>query len=449
MPAGPAIERCRALGEEKAMAFPSLDQARISVIGLGYVGLPLALGLARHFRVLGFDVDRTRIEELERGIDRTGETKAEKIKSFNLGLTADEEKIAGSDIFIVTVPTPVDAYNKPDLGALIDACRIVGKGLKRGAVVVFESTVYPGVTEDVCGGELAAASGLSAESDFALAYSPERINPGDARHRVDKIAKVVAASTPQAEKILKEMYGKLTTGGVHVAKNIKTAEAAKVIENAQRDINIAFINEVAQIFSRMGISTLDVLDAASTKWNFLPFKPGLVGGHCIGVDPYYLAHAAEMVGHRPEIILAGRRINDGMAAYVARSIWDILISANGATNKKILFLGLTFKEDVPDLRNSKAAEVVGKLKEKGFQVDVYDPIADAGEAMDLYGIGLLPGLIDGARYDCLVGAVAHKAFRALDGNALAGLMLPGGLLADIKGIWRGVALADGLKRWEL
>ncbi len=430
------------------MPFPSLDQAEISVIGLGYVGLPLALGLARHFRVMGFDIDRTRIDELERGIERTGETQAEKIKGSNLGLTADEEKIAGSDIFIVTVPTPVDSDNKPDLGALIDACRIVGKGLKKGAIVVFESTVYPGVTEDVCGRELAAASGLSAASDFALAYSPERINPGDSEHRIDKIAKVVAASTPMAEKIIKDMYGKLTTGGIHVAPNIKTAEAAKVIENAQRDINIAFINEVAQIFGRMGISTLDVLEAASTKWNFLPFKPGLVGGHCIGVDPYYLAHAAEEVGHQPEIILAGRRINDGMAAHVARSIRDILISGNGESNKKILFLGLTFKEDVADLRNSKSADVVGKLQEKGFEVDVCDPVADAGEAMDLYGIDLLPGPGDG-RYDCLVGAVAHSAFRALDGDALAALIKPGGLLADIKGMWRGVALADGLKRWEL
>ncbi len=431
------------------MSFPPLRQAGISVIGLGYVGLPLALGLARHFRVLGFDVDRARIEELEKGFDRTGETRPEKIKESNLELTDDGEKIAGSDIYIVTVPTPVDSDNKPDLGALINACRIVGKGLKKGAIVVFESTVYPGVTEGVCGGELAAVSGLSAETDFSLGYSPERINPGDAIHRVDKIAKVVAASTPWAEKILKELYGELTTGGIHVAPNIKTAEAAKVIENAQRDINIAFINEIAQIFGRMGISTLDVLEAASTKWNFLPFKPGLVGGHCIGVDPYYLAHAAEEVGHQPEIILAGRRINDGMAAHVAGSIWDILISDNDGANKRILFLGLTFKEDVPDLRNSKAADVVKKLREKGLEVDVHDPLADAGEAMDLYGIKLLSSLGDAGRYDCLVGAVAHGAFRALDGNALTGLIKPGGLLADIKGMWRGVTVADGIKRWEL
>ncbi len=431
------------------MSFPPLRQAGISVIGLGYVGLPLALGLARHFRVLGFDVDRARIKELEKGVDRTGETRPEKIKESSLELTDDGEKIAGSDIYIVTVPTPVDSDNKPDLGALTNACRIVGKGLKKGAIVVFESTVYPGVTEDVCGGELAAASGLSAEADFSLAYSPERINPGDALHRVDKIAKVVAASTPQAEKILKELYGELTTGGIHVAPNIKTAEAAKVIENAQRDINIAFINEVAQIFSRMGISTLDVLEAASTKWNFLPFKPGLVGGHCIGVDPYYLAHAAEIVGHQPEIILAGRRINDGMAAHVAGSISDILISDDNGADKRILFLGLTFKEDVPDLRNSKAVDVVKKLREKGLEVDVYDPLADAGEARDLYGIELLPGMGDAGRYDCLVGAVAHGAFRALDGNALAALIKPGGLLADIKGMWRGVTVADGIKRWEL
>ncbi len=447
MAAPPGAPACGLI--EDKMSFPLLDQARISVIGLGYVGLPLALGLARHFRVLGFDIDRARIGELEKGIDRTGETRPEKIKGSNLGLTDDGQKIAGSDIYIVTVPTPVDSDNKPDLGALTNACRIVGKGLKKGAIIVFESTVYPGVTEDVCGRELAIASGLSAGQDFSLGYSPERINPGDNEHRVDKIAKVVAASTPQAEEVLKELYGELTTGGIHVAPNIKTAEAAKVIENAQRDINIAFINEVAQIFSRMGISTLDVLEAASTKWNFLPFKPGLVGGHCIGVDPYYLAFAAEEVGHKPEIILAGRRINDGMAAHVAGSIRDILVSGDDAPNKRILFLGLTFKEDVADLRNSKAADVVGKLQENGFRVDVYDPVADAGEAMDLYGIELLAGMGDAGPYDCLVGAVAHGAFRALDGNALAALIKPGGLLADIKGMWRGVALADGVKRWEL
>jgi UDP-N-acetyl-D-galactosamine dehydrogenase len=324
------------------------DSLSVCIVGLGYVGLPLAVALAKRFTVIGFDVNGQRLAELRQANDRTGEVPAENLRSARLGLSNHLDDIRGKDIYIITVPTPVDASNTPDLTAVQAACRTVGAVMKRGAIIVLESTVYPGVTEDVCGVELAKVSGLECGRDFFLGYSPERINPGDRQHTVDRITKVVAGQTPDVAARLAEIYGAVTSGGVFVAKSIKTAEAAKVIENAQRDINIAFINEITMIFNRMGLSVYDVLDASATKWNFLRFTPGLVGGHCIGVDPFYLADLAEKLGHHPAVVLAGRRINDGMATYITDSIARTLAKPKA----RILVLGLTFKENVPDLRNS-------------------------------------------------------------------------------------------------
>jgi UDP-N-acetyl-D-galactosamine dehydrogenase len=348
------------------------------------------------------------------------------------------------------VPTPVDDQHKPDLELLRAACRVVGGVLKKGAVVVFESTVYPGVTEDICGPELEAASGLTSGSDFFLGYAPERVNPGDREHRIERIVKVVSGQTPEVGALLSEIYGSITTAGVHLAKDIKTAEAAKVIENAQRDINIAFVNEVAQILGALDISVYDVLETAATKWNFLDFRPGLVGGHCIGVDPYYLAHLATSVGHEPEVILAGRRINDGMGVFIARSIAARLAAlAPGRPDPRVLVLGLTFKEDVPDLRNSRVADLVAGLGAHGHRVDVHDPVASRVEARRLYGIELVDDIEAAGGYDCVVAAVAHGAYRAFTAETLARLVRPGGLVADVKGMWRALALPDGLERWQL
>ena len=334
--------------------------APIAVIGLGYVGLPLAVALARHCPTIGYDVDKTRIAELRQGHDRTGEIDAAVMTDSALTVTDNDAAIAGSEVYIVTVPTPVDADNQPDLRLIRAACANVGKLLAVGDIVVFESTVYPGVTEDICGPALAVASGLECGRDFFLGYSPERINPGDREHTVDKITKVVAGQTPEVLDRLADLYGKVTSGGVHRAADIKTAEAAKVIENAQRDINIAFVNEVAAICQKLKISVHDVLEAAGTKWNFLPFTPGLVGGHCIGVDPFYLAYQAQKLGHDPQIILSGRRLNDAMGDFIAGCI-DENMSGPG----RVLLLGLTFKENVPDLRNTKVIDVIGGLRDRG------------------------------------------------------------------------------------
>ena len=431
------------------MPISSAANARIAVIGLGYVGLPIALALSRHFSVIGFDIDGERVAELRNGRDRTGEVTQSDLRALTLPISDEPAAIAGSDVFIVTVPTPVDTENRPDVGALLSACRTVGGALEEGAVVVFESTVYPGLTEDICGPELEAASGLACGKGFFLGYSPERVNPGDREHTVDRIRKVVAGQTPEVTALLSEMYGAITSGGVFAARDIRTAEAAKVIENAQRDINIAFINEVTQIFRRLGISVFDVLDAASTKWNFLDFRPGLVGGHCIGVDPYYLAQCAIDSGHQPEIILAGRRINDGMGTYVAEAIADALEPVCGGAGAELLVLGLTFKEDVPDLRNSKVIDIVRGLERRGHRVQVHDPMADAAEAREIYGVDLLAGLETGRRYDGIVAAVAHRGYRAFTSETFSRLVRPGGLVADVKGIWRDVGLPDGMTRWQL
>ncbi len=420
----------------------------IAVIGLGYVGLPLAVALARHFPVLGFDIDRSRVDELGRGEDRTREIEPEILRSSSLRLSADAADLPGHAIYIVTVPTPVDDNNIPDLGPVRSASRTVGQALTAkavpGAIVVYESTVYPGVTEDICGPLLEQLSGLTCGKDFFLGYSPERINPGDKVHTVDKITKVVAGQTPEVAATLAGIYGKITSGGIHLAPTIKTAEAAKVIENAQRDINIAFINEIAMIFGKLGISTYDVLEAAGTKWNFLKFQPGLVGGHCIGVDPYYLAHRAEELGHHARIILSGRAINDGMSAYVAEAV-----STRIAPGGTVLLLGLTFKEDVPDLRNSKVADLVGHLKRLGHTVTIHDPLADPNEAQHEYGLMLAPRLDQLSGFDAVLGAVPHAAYRNFADAELERLVKAGGLIADLKGMWRDRKLPAGLTYWTL
>ena len=427
---------------------PDPATARVAIVGLGYVGLPLAVALARHMPTLGFDIDAARVAELARGHDRTGEVDAEKLKASGLKTSANAADIAGYDVYIVTVPTPVDAANRPDLGAVLSACRTVGKAMRKGAVVVLESTVYPGVTEDVAGPALERESGLKSGVDFFLGYSPERINPGDREHTVERITKVVAGQTPEVTELLAALYGKVTSGGTFRARNIKTAEAAKVIENAQRDINIAFMNEIAMIFGRIGVSVHDVLAAAATKWNFLRFTPGLVGGHCIGVDPYYLADLSQRLGHHPEVILAGRRINDSMAGYVATRVARELVRLSGAGAKRVLVLGLTFKENVPDLRNSKVADLVGALREWGHVVDVLDPICDPDEAKHEYGFAPLRAVAADAAYDAIVGAVSHAEFAAWTAADVGRVAKPGALVADIKGMWRGRDF-PGFARWEL
>lgn len=423
-----------------------MDKLKIAVVGLGYVGLPLAVRLSSFFDVCGFDVNAKRVAELKAGNDRTGECPPDVLNSAHYRLSANTDGIADCDIYIITVPTPVDDSNAPDLSAVLSASASVGKVLSKGNTVVYESTVYPGVTEDICGPALEAASGLKSGKEFYLGYSPERINPGDREHTVDKITKIVAGQTPEVTELLACIYGAITEGGVFRAKNIRTAEAAKVIENAQRDINIAFINEVAMIFNQMGIQTHDVLEAARTKWNFLDFKPGLVGGHCIGVDPFYLAHAARHAGHNPAVILAGRRINDGFAIFIANQIHDALEHSEHAD---ILVLGLTFKENVPDLRNSKVAHLIAALKEKGHNVNVHDPLANCDEAQSEYAIDLIPDLKNTKKYDCVIGAVAHTPYQDFTADDVMPLLKPDGLLADLKGMWRGLDIGIDFRRWEL
>lgn len=422
------------------------DQQRVVVIGLGYVGLPLAVALAKVCECWGLDVDRGRIAELEAGHDRTGEIDSERLAASRLKLTADPGALPPADVYIVTVPTPIDEMNKPDLSLVIAASRTVGRLLdaSRKPVVVFESTVYPGVTEDICAPVLETASGLVCGQDFFLGYSPERINPGDREHTIDKITKVVAGQTPEVLEQLAALYGAVTSGGVFRARSIRAAEAAKVIENAQRDINIAFMNEIAQIFGRMDLSVWDVLEAANTKWNFLPFTPGLVGGHCIGVDPYYLSHRAEELGHDPRVILAGRAINDGMADWVA----DRLHQACGGKAGSVLVMGLTFKEDVPDLRNSKVADVVKALAQRGHDVTVHDPHADQSEAMHEYGL-TLDGDALSRRYDLVLLAVAHNEYRAMDSEAFEALVTDNGMIADLKNALAGRERMPAVPLWRL
>ena len=420
------------------------DPQRIVVIGLGYVGLPLAVALARRFTVTGFDVDSSRIAELRRGHDRTREVAEAELESSSLELTDSPAQCAAADVYIVTVPTPVDENNHPDLGAVLAATRTVA-GLidaRRRPTIVYESTVYPGVTEDICGPEIERCAGLERGRDFRLGYSPERINPGDREHTVDKITKVIAGEDSDVVEQLAAVYGAVTSGGVFRAASIKAAEAAKAIENAQRDINIAFMNEVAQIFAKVDLSVWDVLAAARTKWNFLGFEPGLVGGHCIGVDPYYLSHLAQTLGHRPQVILAGRETNDGMGAWIADTLHDRRKKAGRA-----LVLGLTFKENVPDLRNSRTVDVVRRLQWLGHSVAVADPMADPEEVAREYDLKLTA--LNGERYDLVIGAVPHRAYRDLPDERIAALVERGGTLADLKGMWRDRTLPPELDRWSL
>ena len=417
---------------------------KIAILGLGYVGLPLAVALSRTFDVTGFDIDPDRIADLRGGHDWTREVDTEALRASALTLTCQTEDLGGADVYIVTVPTPVDATKRPDLSAVIDATRTVARAVdpQRRPIVVYESTVYPGVTEDICGPEIERVSGLVRGRDFRLGYSPERINPGDRQHTIDKITKVIAGEDAEVLEQLAGIYGAITEGGVFRAASIKAAEAAKAIENAQRDINIAFMNEVAQIFSQIGVSVWDVLEAANTKWNFLPFEPGLVGGHCIGVDPYYLSHLAQQLGHNPEVILAGRGTNDGMGAWIADALHDRRGKAGSA-----LVLGLTFKENVPDLRNSRSFDLIRRLQELGHSVEVADPLAVPEEVEREYGLRVTE--VDGRRYDLVVVAVAHNPYRELDEDGLAALLAPGGTLADLKGMWRDRDFDPAIDRWTL
>ena len=422
------------------------SRPHIVVVGLGYVGLPLAVALAAHFETTGFDIDAGRIAELREGHDRTREIECDRLRASRLRLTSDTPEVEGADIYIVTVPTPVDSANRPDLRPVIAATETVGRLLRPGreTIVIYESTVYPGVTEELCGPALERISGLRRGRDFFLGYSPERINPGDKEHSVDRIIKVVAGENPAITDRIAEMYGAITSAGAFRAASIKTAEAAKVIENAQRDINIAFMNEITQIFAKLDLSIWDVLEAASTKWNFLNFQPGLVGGHCIGVDPYYLSHCAQSLGHLPRVILAGRSINDGMGTWVADSIHSRRMSRIGS----VLVLGVTFKEDVPDLRNSKVIDVVRRLTWLGHKVTLHDPLADGAEAEQEYGLSLDPTALEG-RYDVVLAAVPHGSYRAMGASSVAALAREGALIADLKGIWRDTPLPSELDRWSL
>lgn len=411
----------------------TFEQNTIAVIGLGYVGLPLAVEFGKKYNTIGFDISNNRVEELKRGFDRTKEVETNSlIEATKLFLAADEKEIKGKDFYIVTVPTPVDRFNTPDLKPLLSGAATVGRAMKKGAIVVFESTVYPGCTEEECVPVLERESGLTFNVDFFCGYSPERINPGDKNHTLTTIKKITSGSTPEAAFKIDELYRSIIIAGTHVAHSIKVAEAAKVIENAQRDINIAFVNELSKIFQKIGIDTFDVLEAAGTKWNFLGFKPGLVGGHCIGVDPFYLTHKAQELGYYPEIILSGRRLNDSMGAYIAEQIVKLMIRKSQIINKsRVLVLGITFKENCPDIRNSKVTDVIKGLQDFGCLVDVYDPWADPNEVGEEYEIKLLK-TIDEESYTAVVAAVAHEEFKLLNPRKYT---INNGIVYDIKGIF--------------
>src|SRR6267143_2933712 len=421
----------------------NLRNCRIGVVGLGYVGLPLAVEFGKHFETLGFDVNPKRIAQLRAGRDLTLEVTGAELKSARqLRFTTELEDLKRCRVFIVTVPTPIDGYKRPDLVPLERASESIGKVLRKGAVVIYESTVYPGCTEEVCVPILERESHLSFNRDFYVGYSPERINPGDKEHRLTTIRKVTSGSTPEVADFVDKLYGSIVKAGTHRASSIKVAEAAKVIENTQRDINIALINELALIFNRLGIDTEEVLKAAGSKWNFLPFRPGLVGGHCIGVDPYYLTHKAQEIGYHPEMILAGRRLNDNMALHVAGQITQLMaarrIHVNGA---RALVLGITFKENCPDIRNSKVVDVVRELQKQGAQVDIYDPWASRSECRHEYGLQPVRALKRG-RYDVAIVAVAHRQFRELGVRAVRRLCKTKHVLYDIKHVFPAAAV-DG------
>ncbi len=406
---------------------------RIAMVGLGYVGLPLAVAFGRVQPVVGFDINARRIAELKEGVDHTREVEPDELaEATQLSFTDRLEDIADCNVFIVTVPTPIDRYKRPDLGPLISASKAVGQVLKEGDVVIYESTVYPGATEDDCVPVLEETSGLTFNQDFFAGYSPERINPGDKEHRVADIMKVTSGSTPEAAEFIDGLYRRVIKAGTHLAPAIRVAEAAKVIENTQRDVNIALVNELAMLFNKMGVDTQAVLEAAATKWNFLPFKPGLVGGHCIGVDPYYLTQKAQEIGYHPEMILAGRRTNDGMGEYVAAQIVQLMTRKRvQVVDSKVLILGLTFKENCPDLRNTRVIDVIRELRDYNVNVHVHDPWADPSEACDEYDISLVERPEKGD-YDAVVIAVAHNQFVEMGAQDIRSLTRNGGLVYDIK-----------------
>lgn len=412
-----------------------LEQARIGIVGLGYVGLPLAVAFGRQFPTIGYDIDRRRIEELARGEDKTREVEADELAGARqLRLTADIEDLRECNVYVATVPTPIDRHKRPDLRPLESASRSIGSVLKAGDVVIFESTVYPGATEEFCVPIMEQTSGLKLNSDFFVGYSPERINPGDRQHRLSTILKVTSGSTPATADFVDTLYGAIIDAGTFKASSIRVAEAAKVIENTQRDINIALINELSLIFERLGIDTEEVLEAAGTKWNFLPFRPGLVGGHCIGVDPYYLTHKAQEVDYHPEVILSGRRINDGMGRHVADRVIRLMNQRRiHIADSRILVLGLAFKEDCPDLRNTLVIDIVREFQSYGATVDVYDPWVDSDEAQAEYGVTPIDAPVPGT-YDAVVLAVAHRQFRDMGADAIRALGQPQSVLFDVKSV---------------
>jgi UDP-N-acetyl-D-galactosamine dehydrogenase len=428
-------------------------QAKIAVVGLGYVGLPLAAAFGRKADIIGLDVSTKKIEELKKGIDATGELTSEDLAATRIDYTSDISRLKEAAFIIVTVPTPIDDHQKPDLNPVISASHSIGQNLSKGCIVVYESTVYPGVTEDICVPILEADSGLKCGVDFKVGYSPERINPGDKVHTVDKIMKVVSGQDAETLDTVAKVYEMVVTAGVHRAESIKVAEAAKVIENTQRDLNIALMNELSIIFGKLGISTHAVLEAAGSKWNFLKFTPGLVGGHCIGVDPYYLTYKAEEIGYNPQVILAGRRINDGMGKYVAEMTIKKLIQADKAVKgARVLILGLTFKENVPDIRNTKVIDIINELREYEVEVLVHDPIADPEESRREYGLGLV-SLHDVGQVDGIVLAVAHQAFQEFDAQMLKQMVGNGnglGAIIDVKSMLdRSIVEGLGMIYWGL
>ena len=414
-----------------------LENARIAIVGLGYVGLPLAVEFGKKFDTLGFDISTQRIAELQSGQDRTLEiTAIELALASRLRFTLDASALANCNVYIVTVPTPVDTDKRPDLSPLIKASQTVGMAIKPGAVVIYESTVYPGATEEVCVPELERSSGLKFNTDFTVGYSPERVNPGDKQRRLTNIPKVTSGSTPTAADFVDALYNAVITAGTHKASSLKVAEASKVIENTQRDVNIALMNEFALIFHRLGIDTQEVLAAAETKWNFLPFRPGLVGGHCIGVDPYYLIQKAQSVGYYPDILLACRRINDAMGRHVAAEVVKLMIQKGHAVSKaRVLVLGFTFKENCRDIRNTRVIDLVRELQAFNIQVDLYDPHADNAEAQNEYGVSLLNDLPAPGQFDALIVAVAHDEFKKFGITGLRGLSNGRAIIYDIKGLF--------------
>ena len=421
-----------------------------AVIGLGYVGLPVALALAKKFeRVVGFDISQPRIAALRIARDTTGEVTGAELRETRLRFTDDPRMLGEASFFIVTVPTPIDGERRPDLSPLDAACALIGPHLKAGSVVVFESTVYPGLTREFCGPRLAAASGLRQGIDFKLGYSPERINPGDQQHRLETIVKIAAGEDPETLERVAAVYERIVDAGVYRASSLEVAEAAKVIENTQRDLNIALMNELAIIFDRLGIPTKEVLEAAGTKWNFLPFTPGLVGGHCIGVDPYYLTARAEAAGYYPQVILSGRRINDGMGGFIAQRLVKLLIAAERPVKgARIGILGITFKEDVPDLRNSRVPDIVAELREFGIAASVADPLADPNQAKGEYGVELVP-LRTLTKLDGLVLAVPHRMLGEGGWPRLFASLVPGGVFVDIKSVITRGEVPPGIHYWSL